>query len=357
MVDGARPPFSTDEENAPAAAVRAAGRRMAAHAADRTGPPLDVADPAPLLEALAVAAGTPGGTPFPEGADRASLRRLLDLVQAELVRGWSAGGPPPAREMLEVLAALERVRAGLEPGWGEYLAARLATPGGVELIREVAHDLQSPLTSILFLSETLRRGQSGAVAELQQRQLGIIYSAALGLISMANSLIELLRGGEGLTESAAPFSVPEMLEQVRDLAHPMAEEKALTLRVRATRTGMRMGHPTALSRVLVNLTTNALKFTDAGYVEVTAVARGESRVEFSVRDTGRGLSQDDAGALYEPFRRGPAGGALAFSGSGLGLAICRKLVQAMGSQLEYETVTDWGTRFYFVLDLPPAPPC
>jgi signal transduction histidine kinase len=336
------------------AAVRAAGRRIAART---PGPGLDEAG-GPALEALADAVADPTGVSLPEGTEPAAVLRLLDRVQGELVRGWGEAEPPPAAaEMLEVLSALERVRAGLEPGWGAYLAARLAAPGGADLVREVAHDLQSPLTSILFLSETLRRGRSGAVSETQQRQLGIIYSAALGLISMANSLIELLRGGDGLAETPVEFSVTQMLDQVRDLAQPVADEKGLALRVRYPRLESRMGHPTALSRVLVNLTTNALKFTDAGYVELAAIRRSDGHLEFSVRDTGKGLSSDAAGALYEPFRPGAsAGRPLTFSGSGLGLAICRKLVQAMGAELEYETVRDWGTRFYFVLDLPPAPP-
>ena len=81
---------------------------------------------------------------------------------------------------------------------------------------------------------------------------------------------------------------------------------------------------------------------------------GTRQIEFSVRDTGRGIPPQSMATLYEPFRRRQREGEYAFSGSGLGLSICRKLVEAMGSVLEVETAPDQGTRFYFVLDLPEA---
>jgi signal transduction histidine kinase len=108
----------------------------------------------------------------------------------------------------------------------------------------------------------------------------------------------------------------------------------------------------ALGRVLLNLTTNALKFTDEGYVELTALEVAPDRLELSVRDTGPGVNPDAIPSLFQPFRRAQARGGVFFSGTGLGLAICRKLVRAMGSELQLETRPQWGTRFYFELTLP-----
>ena len=141
---------------------------------------------------------------------------------------------------------------------------------------------------------------------------------------------------------------------MRDIVQPIAEEKNLTVRVTSPEADFRIGHPVALSRVLLNLTTNALKFTAEGMVEVTAVARNSRCVEFSVRDTGRGIPPQSMATLFEPFRRRHKPGEYTFSGSGLGLSICRKLVEAMGSVLQVETASGYGTRFYFVLDLPHA---
>jgi signal transduction histidine kinase len=143
-----------------------------------------------------------------------------------------------------------------------------------------------------------------------------------------------------------------VLDSVCDIVRPMAEEKRLALRVLPPPSDQRVGYAAALNRVLLNLTSNALKYTDGGFVELVARPTGPARVEFSVRDTGRGLSEKARQHLYEPFHR--EGDSYSFSGTGLGLAISRKLVEAMDSTLHYETSAGWGTRFFFELDLPPA---
>src|SRR5690606_34479880 len=167
---------------------------------------------------------------------------------------------------------MERIARALEPDWAQHLADRLSGPDGLELVVEVAHDLRSPLTSILFLAETLQRGRSGPVNEVQERQLGLIYSAAFGLSAMASDVIELARGGDRLASAEpVPFSVADVIHSVRDIVQPMAEEKGLAVVIHTPDSDFRVGHPGALNRVLLNLTTNALKFTSEGQVEVSAM--------------------------------------------------------------------------------------
>jgi signal transduction histidine kinase len=296
-----------------------------------------------------------------QNADLAALprnalsRRLVGLIRSAFVERARALPSPDAGQLLGVLGAIEQVSQRLEADWSQHFADRLSGPDGLELVVEVAHDLRSPLTSILFLAETLQRARSGPVNPVQERQLGLIYSAAFGLSSVASDVIELARGGDRLVDlDPIPFSVTDILESVRDIVQPIAEEKSLAVQLSTPEADFRIGHPVALSRVLLNLTTNALKFTAEGFVEVTAKETGVRAVEFSVRDTGRGIPPQSMATLYEPFRRRQKPGEYAFSGSGLGLSICRKLVEAMGSTLEVETSPGYGTRFYFVLDLPLA---
>src|SRR5438128_8148423 len=252
--------------------------------------------------------------------------------------------------------ALERRWQVIESaGEAEDLASCLTRPKGLELVVEMAHDLRSPLTSILFLAESLRNGPNGLASDAQRRQLGLIYSAALCLCTAANDVLELARGGDRLADKdPRPFSIVEVFGSVRDMVQPVAEEKGLALRLQPARPDWRLGHPRVLSRVLLNLVTNALKFTDRGFVELTALAVDDASVEFSVRDTGPGLDPAMRRALYRPFRKQASELRHHFSSSGLGLAICRKLVTAMGSQLRVETRGNWGTRFFFQLDLPPT---
>ena len=282
-------------------------------------------------------------------------RRWLGLIRSAFIERARALPAPDPSQLLHILSAIERVGLHLEADWAQHFTDRLSSPDGLELVVEVAHDLRSPLTSILFLAETLQRGRSGPVNPVQERQLGLIYSAAFGLSSVASDVIELARGGDRLVDlDPIPFSVTDILESVRDIVQPIAEEKNLTVRLTLPETDFRIGHPVALSRVLLNLTTNALKFTGEGFVELTAVQRGTHAIEFSVRDTGRGIPPQSMATLFEPFRRRQKPGEYAFSGSGLGLSICRKLVEAMGSVLQVDTAPGYGTRFYFLLDLPVA---
>jgi signal transduction histidine kinase len=305
----------------------------------------------------AIRAAAAGGEPATNGIPRSVLtRRLVELIRRALLEGFRRDqSPPDAAGLIALLNAIERVHEQLEPDWAQHFADRLSGPDGLELVVEVAHDLRSPLTSILFLAETLQRGRSGQINAVQERQLGLVYSAAFGLSSLASDVIELARGGDRLVDlDPIPFSISDIFESVRDIVQPIAEEKGLMVKLEPPEADFRVGHPVALSRVLLNLTTNALKFTSDGFVEVAGTQLDETRVEFSVRDTGRGIPPQAMLTLFEPFRRRQKQGEYAFSGAGLGLSICRKLVEAMKSTLKVETAPDFGTRFHFELSLPLA---
>ncbi len=281
-------------------------------------------------------------------------RRLFSLLRSELIRRWSeAKSSPRTERVVPTLVALERVWEVLEPEEDPDFGGPLAGPNGLDLVTEVAHDLQSPLTSILTLADALRRGQSGDVNENQRRQLGLIYSAALALSSTASDVSELAYGGNYVAEERGSLSILDIFESVRDIVEPMAEQRGLKIRLEPPEGDRRLGYPSALSRVLLNLTTNALKFTDSGHVKVSAKAIGPDRVEFSVRDTGPGIAPEAMAKLYRPFslNEGPTG--RRFSRTGLGLVICRRLLEAMDSELKLETQPGWGTRFSFELQLPP----
>jgi len=336
------------------AATRRVARRWREEAVAAGLPSVDSEAVASILAALALATDQqrPGYVTQLLPRPAAGLgHRLVEMLQTELLHAWSeAATPVSPTAILGTLNALEQVRRGVAPG----PEADLPALPGLDLLVEVIHDLRSPLTSILFLAETLQRGQSGDVNDVQRRQLGLIYSAALGLSSVVSDAIELASGGNELADAyPSPFSVTELMESVRAIVRPMAEEKALEIRLCPPTVDLRLGHPVALSRAVLNLTTNALKFTERGYVEVACEEQAATRVTFSVRDTGPGINAGALTSLFQPLRRPRGPGGYCFSGTGLGLAITRKLVEAQGSTLELETRLGWGTRFFFELDLPP----
>ena len=275
----------------------------------------------------------------------AGMRRSL-LVQ-------SLSGAVSAEAAVAMLHALESLNAQLEDDAGHRFASRIGGMGGLELIVDVAHDMRSPLGSILFLAEQIRRGHSGVVTPMQERQLGLIYGAALGLSTMASDVIDLARGGETLVQQEPrPFSVLSVFQQVQDIVQPIAEERGLALRFESGITDARVGHGKAVQRVLLNLVTNAVKFTTSGEVAVCALALSPTRVRFEVRDTGRGIPEALMGTLFDAFRRRLKPGQYVFSSAGLGLSICQSLVRAMGSELLVERSGADGSVFQFELELP-----
>jgi signal transduction histidine kinase len=239
-------------------------------------------------------------------------------------------------------------------GVAEQFTQRLTGPDALELMIEVAHDMRSPLGSILFLADRLRSMQSGPLTPVQERQIGLIYSAAFGLSALAGDVIELARGGEGVVhQRPVPFSVADVMKSVASIVQPIAEEKGLAVRLAPPPSDARVGQPVALNRVLLNLTTNALKFTATGGVDVVATQRSRTVIEFSIQDTGRGIPPEVMATLFDPFRRRDNAGSATFSSAGLGLAICRHLVAAMGGDLGV-TTSERGTRFFFEIELPLA---
>ena len=280
-------------------------------------------------------------------------RQYIDVLRSEFLAALNAQPlTPDGRELIFVLRALEEIiRVGESSSTGRFVA-RLAGAESVNAGGEIAHDIRSPLSSILFLVDTIRRGQSGRVSPIQERQLGLVYGAALGLSTLSSDLIDAVRGERLVDGRPIPFSMTEVILSVCAIVQPIGEEKNLPLHVTYPQVDGRIGYPSAINRVLLNLTSNALRYTDAGSVSIGCIEINESVVEFWVKDTGHGIPDGVLAMLFDGFRPGSMG--IRFSSAGLGLAISRTLLEAMGSSLNVETSPEKGTRFSFRIDLPVA---
>jgi signal transduction histidine kinase len=282
---------------------------------------------------------------------------LMRSLSRELIsgRGSDLDSAAARLELLGALASLQGAPS-LAPDEPEDqagdLKASMHGADAFELLVEVAHDFRSPLTSILFLAEALRDGHSGPVTDVQRSQLGLIYSAAFGLASIASDVMDLARKERDLIQDETEaFALTDLFALVERMVRPIVEEKGLELRVAVPDRWQATGHRHAISRVLLNLTTNALKFTDKGVVEIGVLPLPHGRLEYYVRDTGRGIAPEQQRKLFQPFRR-PVGESRKrryFSGSGIGLSIARRLLHAMGSELSLDSSHERGSRFSFVL--------
>lgn len=253
---------------------------------------------------------------------------------------------------VHVFNALAQVRAAVQRTAGE----RPAGDDALDLAVEVAHDMRSPLAAILFMVDMVRTGRSGAVSAVQEQQLGMVYSAALGLNQLACDLIDFVRGGADVIERApVPFSLAGVLYEVHDVVRPAAEEKGVELRLVLPSDRARVGSPAALNRVLLNLASNALRYSACGAVTIAAEELAGDRVRLSVQDSGSEIPPEVVAQLFQPFRAASSG-LRAFSSSGLGLAICHRLVTGLGGELAVATEAGRGATFSFEVALPFAPP-
>lgn len=254
-------------------------------------------------------------------------------------------------ELIAVLTTLEELTARVRLGARNQFVDQLSAPDALQAVIEVAHDMRAPLGSILFLVDAIRRGQSGTVNTIQERQLGLIYGAALGLSNVACDVVDAVRGNRLVDGRPRPFSIEELLNSVSSIVRPIGEEKGLAISLRLPTVDGRLGYPAALHRVLLNLLSNALRYTESGAVSMGCDEPSARTVRFWVEDTGSGIPPGVMSMIYDGFRPGSVG--LRFSSAGLGLAICRSLLGAMGGSLSIDTSTR-GTKFSFELELEPV---
>lgn len=254
-----------------------------------------------------------------------------------------------ANEVVRTLIRLDEA----EEAWkrtdrGKFIA-RLTGADCADAVVAIAHDIRSPLGSILLLVDALRRAERTSPNPVRERQLGLIYGAAFGLSTTVSNLIAAARGDGLVQGKPAPFSVSEMMHSVSDIVQPMCEEKGIPLGMEFPDHDARIGYSSGIQQSLLNLTSNALRYTDAGTVAMGCSEVGAERVEFWVEDTGPGIPDEVLERLCYGFP--PEGVKLRFSSAGLGLAIVRTLVEAMGSSLQVDSGNE-GTRFSFILSLP-----
>ena len=276
-------------------------------------------------------------------------REYVSTLKVNFLTELAATPDLDAGEVVSTLIRLDEA----EDAWrrtdrGKFIA-RLTGADCADAVVAIAHDIRSPLCSILLLVDALRRAEKMSPNPIRERQLGLIYGAAFGLSTTVSNLIGAARGDGLVQGQPLPFSVSETMHSVSAIVQPMCEEKGIPLGVEFPENDARIGHASAIQQSLLNLASNALRYTDAGSVAMGCTEVSADRVEFWVEDTGPGIPDEVLERLCYGFP--PEGVKLRFSSAGLGLAIVRTLVEAMGSTLQVDTGTE-GTRFSFVLSLP-----
>lgn len=226
----------------------------------------------------------------------------------------------------------------------------------------VSHEIRAPLNAILGFSELLDNQLSSEGRNLTAGWSRLIRTEAERLTRLIEDLLDLSRLEAGQAKvSSQPFALRAMLDEVIQISRVTAAEKGLELNgsVDPTISDWRSGDPDKLQQVMVNLVSNAVKFTRAGRIDVEIMPAGDvgaaDLIRFAVTDTGPGIPPEQVDNILEPFAQVSA--ADASRGSGLGLAISDRIVKALGGDgLAIASLEGHGSTFHFTIPLPGAVP-
>jgi len=235
-------------------------------------------------------------------------------------------------------------------------AADLANRAKSEFLANMSHEIRTPINAIAgFTSLALR-------TELTSKQVGYlekVHSATQGLLRVINDLLDFSKIEAGHLEmEQIPFRLSEVIDSVMGYVGPMAESKGLELLIAVAPEvpSQLIGDPLRLGQVLANLCSNAVKFTERGEVELRVAVEepveGRVRLLFAVRDTGIGLTADQAAKLFQPFTQADSSTTRKFGGTGLGLVISQRLAGMMHGSISLESLKGVGTTFFFRVELP-----
>ncbi len=225
-------------------------------------------------------------------------------------------------------------------------------------LANMSHELRTPLNAIIGLTEMLVGNAARFGTEKALEPLRRVHRAGTHLLGLINQVLDLSKIEAGKLElNLEKINVPLLVDEVVDTARPLAEQNKNRLIVDCPRD---LPHIEAdamrLRQILLNLLSNACKFTTQGRVElrVAAVAQGEHRfLEFSVADSGIGMTAEQMARLFEEFSQADASTARQYGGTGLGLAITRRLCQMMGGDVTVTSEPNKGSTF--VVRLPQSP--
>ncbi len=314
--------------------------------------------------------------PLAAPGDEASLERSLLRVgvalqnaiaqeRADLLRVEVAAANEEQRLQNEELRAQqEELRAQ-----GQELIARQgdlaerndalgrASRAKSEFLSTMSHELRTPLNAVLGFADVLLDGAYGALSGAQGAAVTDIRDAGRQLLTLVNDILDLAKIEAGrLDVQIGPVGAADALGDAFGLLESTAERKGVRFERQAPEAPLVCAADRdRLRQVLVNLVSNAIKFTPPGGSIVLRASAGQGRARFEVVDTGVGISADDQARLFQPFAQAESGRAQRHAGTGLGLSICKHLVALMGGEIGLASAPGSGSTFFFTLPLASGP--
>jgi PAS domain S-box-containing protein len=234
----------------------------------------------------------------------------------------------------------------------QHLELEQASALKSQFLANMSHEFRTPLNAILGYTHMLLQGVSGPLADAQRRNLTRIDSNSRHLLALINDILDITRIEAGrMPLTITNFRVPQLVDEVMAELEPIVKRSNLDVeaRIPAQLPPLRTDRQ-KVKQILVNLLSNALKFTHKGSVTITASYRTADRmIRIAVADTGIGIPQEAQAKVFEDFRQLDSSPARGYGGTGLGLSICRRLAAMLGGSIELKSVGGKGSTFTLVV--------
>ena len=251
-------------------------------------------------------------------------------------------------ELLEYAHDIERKNRDLAQA---VKVSQEATKLKSQFLANVSHEIRTPMNGVLGMTELLLDTN---LTEEQRDYADTAFRSAEALLEIIDSILDLSKMEAGkLQLEVVDFNPGEVLQEVLKLVSGRARGKGLAVSASVSEDAQRglRGDPARLRQVLLNLVSNAIKFTERGEVVVRVNVEETSeqgvRLLFEVQDTGIGLAPDAAARLFQPFVQADGSITRKYGGTGLGLAICKQLIEMMGGRVGVDSEAGKGSRFWF----------
>lgn len=220
-----------------------------------------------------------------------------------------------------------------------------------EFLANTTHELQTPLSGIIGIAESMLEGAAGDISDRCAHNLSMVVSSGRRLSNLIHDILDITRlKNDDVILRVKPVDLVSITEMVVSLMQPLAERKLLELRNTITGGPLFVtGDEDRLQQVLINLIGNAIKFTERGAVTLAAAGPENGMVTVSVQDTGIGIPRDRIMSVFDTFVQGDGSSSRRYGGTGLGLSISRRLVNLHGGEISVESQYGKGSLFSFTL--------